>query len=107
MQELTSRDGTRIAFERTGDGPPLILAVGAFNDRTKGAPLARALAHRFSVCTYDRRGHGDSGDPEPYEAAREIEDLAALIATLGGSAALFGYSSGAALALRAPASGLS
>jgi pimeloyl-ACP methyl ester carboxylesterase len=106
MNQLMSRDGTRIAFERTGDGPALILVVGAFNDRTKGAPLARALAHRFRVCTYDRRGHGDSTDAEEYDIAREIEDLAALIAALGGSAALFGYSSGAALALRAAASEL-
>lgn len=106
MKTCTSPDGTRIAYDVAGDGPALIFVVGAFNDRGKAAPLARALAHRFRVCTYDRRGRGDSTDAAEYAILREVEDLASLVAALGGSAALFGYSSGAALALRAAESDL-
>jgi pimeloyl-ACP methyl ester carboxylesterase len=107
MPQVISQDGTNIAFDRVGEGPPLILVVGAFNDRTKGAPLAAVLAARHTVFTYDRRGRGDSGDTAPYAVEREIEDLAALIAAAGGAAAVFGYSSGACLALRAAAGGAS
>src|SRR6266852_2833464 len=99
MEQALSKDGTAIAFERFGEGPPLILVVGAFNDRSKGAPIAEFLAPHFSVFTYDRRGRGESGDTAPYAVEREIEDLAALIAEAGGAAAVFGYSSGANLAL--------
>ena len=105
MKTTTSADGTAIAYERSGDGPPLIMAAGAFNDRQTTAPLAEALADRFTVFNYDRRGRGDSGDAEPYAVRREIEDLDALIAVAGGSAAVFGYSSGATLALRAAGAG--
>jgi len=80
--------------------------VGAFNDRATGAPLARFLEPHFTVFNYDRRGRGDSGDTAPYALEREIEDLDALIAQAGGSASVFGYSSGAILALRAAAQGL-
>jgi pimeloyl-ACP methyl ester carboxylesterase len=103
---VLSRDGTEIAYERFGDGSPVILVVGAFNDRTTGAPLAEFLAPDFTVFTYDRRGRGDSGDNAPYSVQREIEDLDALIGTAGGSAAVFGFSSGAVLALKAVAHGL-
>jgi pimeloyl-ACP methyl ester carboxylesterase len=103
MDTLHSKDGTRIAFDRIGQGPPLIIVVGAFNDRSTGAPLARFLAPHFTAFTYDRRGRGDSGDTAPYDVGREIEDLGALIAAAGGSAFVFGYSSGAVLALKAAA----
>src|SRR5438309_5197503 len=103
---VVSKDGTAIAFEQFGEGQPLVLVVGAFNDRSTGAPLAASLAPHFSVFTYDRRGRGESGDTAPYDVEREIEDLAALIAEAGGAAAVFGYSSGANLALQAAASGL-
>jgi pimeloyl-ACP methyl ester carboxylesterase len=106
MQTTTSADGTAIAFDRFGDGPPIIMVVGAFNDRSTTEPLARALEQRFTVFNYDRRGRGDSGDTAPYSVDREIEDLGALIATAGGQSAVFGYSSGATLALKAAASGL-
>ena len=82
------------------------MAVAAFNTRSATDPLARALAPRFSVLNYDRRGRGDSGDTSPYAVDREIDDLAALIAAAGGSAAVFGYSSVATLALKAAAAGL-
>lgn len=101
----TSRDGTRIAYERTGDGEPVILVDGALCHRAFGPsrPLARQLAPHFTVFTYDRRGRGGSGDTQPYEVEREVEDLAALINEAGGSAYLYGISSGAALALEAAA----
>jgi pimeloyl-ACP methyl ester carboxylesterase len=82
------------------------MAAGAFNTRSTTEPLAQALASQFTVLNYDRRGRGDSGDTAPYAVGREIEDLAALIGAAGGSASVFGYSSGATLALKAAASGL-
>lgn len=106
MQTVTSKDGTRIAFEQSGSGPAIILVVGAFNDRATGAPLARFLEPNFTVFNYDRRGRGDSGDSAQYAIQREIEDLDALIAAAGGSACVFGYSSGAILSLRAAAASL-
>jgi pimeloyl-ACP methyl ester carboxylesterase len=106
MDFVTSLDGTTIAYDRSGAGAPVILVVGAFNDRYTGAPLAAALAEQFTVFTYDRRGRGDSGDTLPYAVEREVEDLAALIAEAGGAAAVFGYSSGAVLSLKAAALGL-
>jgi pimeloyl-ACP methyl ester carboxylesterase len=101
MQKIRSRDGTLIAFDRVGAGPPLILVVGAFNTRETGAPLAAYLASDFTVLAYDRRGRGDSGDTTPYAVEREIEDLEAVIGAAGDRVACLGYSSGAVLALRA------
>jgi pimeloyl-ACP methyl ester carboxylesterase len=106
METVASADGTPIAYDRYGDGPPLITAAGAFCARATTEPLARALARQFTVLNYDRRGRGDSGDTAPYAVEREIGDLAALIAAAGGAAAVFGHSSGATLALKAAASGL-
>ena len=106
MGTVTSKDGTRIAFDQSGEGPAIILVVGAFNDRATGAPLTRSLEQHFTVFNYDRRGRGESGDTAPYAIEHEIEDLEALIAQAGGSACVFGYSSGAILSLRAAAHGL-
>lgn len=106
MGTVMSKDGTLIAFDRSGGGPALILVMGAFNERATGAPLAHALEQHFTVFTYDRRGRGESGDTAPYAIERELEDLDALIVHAGGSACVFGYSSGAILALRAAAHGL-
>src|SRR5213595_1831296 len=103
METAVSADGTPIAYDHYGDGPPLITAAGAFCARTTTEPLARALAAQFTVLNYDRRGRGDSGDTAPYAVEREIGDLAALIAAAGGSAAVFGGSSGAGLVLQAAA----
>jgi thioesterase domain-containing protein len=105
ISTVRSKDGTSIASDRVGDGPPLIVVVGAFNDRSTGAPLAQALASSFSVVNYDRRGRGASGDTPPYAIEREIEDLDALIDMVGGDASVFGYSSGATLVLEAAAAG--
>jgi pimeloyl-ACP methyl ester carboxylesterase len=96
-----------IAFDRLGDGSPIIIVLGAFNTRSTGAPLAAALAAHHTVINYDRRGRGDSGDSPDYAVEREIEDLDFLIEQVGGSAAVLGFSSGAALALAAAAQRLS
>ena len=103
MPAVLSRDGTSIAFDRVGIGPALILVDGALCYRGMGpsGDLARALASDFTVYSYDRRGRGASGDTSPYAVEREIEDLAAILAEAGGSAALYGASSGAALVLEA------
>jgi pimeloyl-ACP methyl ester carboxylesterase len=106
MNKTTSKDGTAIAFDQTGEGPPVILVMGAFNDRMTGAPLAASLAPRFTVLGYDRRGRGDSGDAAHYAIEREIEDLEAVLRAAGGSASVLGYSSGAVLALKAAARGV-
>ena len=106
METVRSADGTEIAFDRAGSGAPVIFVVGAFNERPTAAPVAKLLEPHFTTYTYDRRGRGDSGDTLPYSIDREVDDLAALIETAGGRAALFGYSSGAVLALKAAARGL-
>ncbi|MBT2225330.1 alpha/beta fold hydrolase [Nonomuraea sp. NEAU-A123] len=105
MHTVLSADGTHIAYDRSGSGPALIHVTGALCDRSTGAPLAALLAPYFTVFTYDRRGRGDSGDTAPYQVEREVEDLAAVIAEAGGSASVYGMSSGAALALHAAAQG--
>lgn len=103
MEHVTSADGTDIAFDRTGDGPPVILVCGGSVDRRSLAGLAELLAPSFTVLNYDRRGRGDSGDTPPYAVQREVEDIDAVAGVAGGSAYLFGSSSGAALAMDAAA----
>jgi pimeloyl-ACP methyl ester carboxylesterase len=107
MNTARSHDGTPIAYETSGEGPPLILVDGALCYRASGPsrPLAAELASHFTVYTYDRRGRGDSGDTAPYSVDREVEDLEALIEEAGGSAHVYGISSGAVLALQAAAQG--
>lgn len=106
MHKVTSSDGTAIAFDRLGDGPPVIVVGGQLCDRALTRPIAEELAEHFTVFNYDRRGRGDSGDTTPYAVEREIEDLGALIAEAGGTASVYAHSSGAALALHAAAAGL-
>jgi pimeloyl-ACP methyl ester carboxylesterase len=106
MASTRSADGTEIRFDQSGSGDPVILVLGAFNDRSAGEPLAAYLADHFTVVNYDRRGRGESGDTLPYEVQREVEDLRALIDIVGGVATVFGYSSGAVLAMIAVDSGL-
>jgi pimeloyl-ACP methyl ester carboxylesterase len=103
MDFVTSADGTAIAYERAGHGTPIVFVSGAFNDHHTCAPVAELLAGDFTVVTYDRRARGESGDVRPYAIDREVEDLSALIELVGGGAAVFGYSSGALLALSAAA----
>jgi pimeloyl-ACP methyl ester carboxylesterase len=104
MNTVTSKDGTTIAYDQSGTGPAVILVDGAMQYRAfdQGqAQLAELLSHHFTVIHYDRRGRGDSGDTLPYAVAREIEDIEALIDAAGGSAFLYGISSGASLAMEA------
>lgn len=104
MNTVTSKDGTTIAFDKSGAGKPLILVGAALSSRSLEVTLRELLAPHFTVIAYDRRGRGDSGDTPPYAVEREIEDIAALVQEVGGSAFLFGQSSGAVLALEAAAS---
>ncbi len=90
-----------IAFDKSGQGEPVILVCGGSVDHTSNAPLAARLAEHFTVYNYHRRGRGDSGDTQPYAVEREVEDIEAVINEAGGSAFLYGTSSGAALALEA------
>jgi pimeloyl-ACP methyl ester carboxylesterase len=106
MDRVTSKDGTSIAYDRQGGGPAVILVGGGLDDGAENAPLVPELAARFTVYNYARRGRGDSGDTLPYALEREFEDLDALIAEAGGSAHLYGVSSGGALVLEAAAAGL-
>ena len=98
---VNSADGTVIAYERTGSGPAIVIVSNVAEDRTGVAGIAAALAADFSVITYDRRGRGASGDPQPYDPAREIDDLAALLDTMGGPVYLASGSGGCGLALDA------
>jgi hypothetical protein len=106
MKQVTSEDGTTLAYERHGHGPAVVLVSGGLDDGAENAPLAGELAGSFTVYTYARRGRGDSGDTLPYSMAREIDDLDAMIGAAGGSACLYGVSSGGALVLEAAAAGL-
>ncbi|GAA0941647.1 alpha/beta hydrolase [Nonomuraea longicatena] len=109
MPTATSADGTRIAYDRAGSGPAVILIGGATATRGLNVPLTEALSEHFTVLNYDRRGRGDSDDrsaPSAFDVERELEDLAALIEAGGGVAHLFGISSGGALALEAASAGL-
>ena len=109
MGAVTSADGTTIAYDQVGAGPPLILVDGATQYRAVGettAALAEIMGERFTVIRYDRRGRGDSGDTLPYAPEREYEDLEALVAEAGGEAHVFSMSSGAVLAVEAASRGV-
>jgi pimeloyl-ACP methyl ester carboxylesterase len=103
VRTVLSKDGTAIAFDRIGNGPPVILVDGALCYRGMGqsGQLAELLAQHFTVFTYDRRGRGGSGDTAPYAVEREVEDIAALLREAGGATFVWGMSSGAVLALEA------
>ncbi|WP_327144827.1 alpha/beta fold hydrolase [Nocardia sp. NBC_01327] len=104
--KVVSADGTVIAFDRRGDGPPLVLVLGAFNDRSTHQAFAEELAAYFTVFNYDRRGRGGSGDAPEYSVEAEIADLAAIVRQTSSAPVVFGYSSGAVLALAAAAAGV-
>ncbi len=101
MAKVTSRDGTTITYDKKGQGPLFVLVLGALNRRSQGKKLMELLAGRFTVVSYERRGRGDSTDILPYSTDKEVEDIEALIDELGGSAYLYGHSSGCVLALMA------
>ncbi|MFF9561580.1 alpha/beta fold hydrolase [Streptomyces albus] len=100
---VQSRDGTTIAYERSGAGPAVVLVAGAFCDRGWFDSLAAELAAGFTVYSYDRRGRGDSGDSRAFSIDAEVEDLRAVVAATGETPLVYGLSSGAALALEAAA----
>jgi len=102
VNTVSSSDGTTIAYDKAGEGPALILVDGALSVHSSGgkSELARLLAPHLTVYGYDRRGRGGSGDTLPYAVDREIEDIDALIDHAGGSAFLYGHSSGGTLAMQ-------
>ena len=106
MQATTSKDGTRIAFNKIGTGPALLILGGSLADHQFYAPLAEAMAPRFTVYSLDRRGRGLSEDTKPYAPEREVEDVAAVMALSNGPKFLYGHSAGAALALRVAAANI-
>jgi pimeloyl-ACP methyl ester carboxylesterase len=106
MERVTSKDGTIITYDRLGSGPSVILISGGSVDKSANVSLAENLSSKFTVYNYDRRGRGESSDTPPYAVQREIEDLDAVIRAAGGSAFVYGSSSGAALGLEAAAAGL-
>src|SRR4051794_5453690 len=99
LLKAQSPDGTEIAYVTDGAGPRLVIVGGAMSTREGGAPLLPLLSERFTVVRYDRRGRGDSGDTPPYAPERELEDLEAVIAAVGGPVLVYGHSSGAGIAL--------
>lgn len=105
MRKVVSRDGTTIAYEKVGDGPPLVLLGGGFRDHTVFSGIIPELAPYCTTYSFDRRGRGESGDAPIYAIEREIEDIEAVIADAGGEAAVFGGSTGAILALEAAMAG--
>ena len=105
MRKVVSRDGTTIAYEKAGSGPPLVLLGGGFRDHSIFDSLVPVLSPHLTTYVYDRRGRGESGDSPDYAVQREIEDIEALIAEAGGQASVFGGSSGAILALEAAMGG--
>ena len=105
MSDVRSADGTTISFERSGTGRAVVLVGGALTTAAAMAPLATLLSAGCKVFVYDRRGRGRSGDTAPYSVEREVEDLAAVLEVAGGSASVYGHSSGAVLALETAARG--
>ncbi|MFA5943418.1 MAG: alpha/beta hydrolase [Candidatus Thermoplasmatota archaeon] len=105
---VTSKDGTQIGYDKLGQGPPLVIVNGALSVRTFvfARKMAEAIAQQFTVYNYDRRGRGDSSDTQPYSVQREVEDVAAVCKAAGGKPLVVGFSSGAALAIEAAASGV-
>ena len=107
MPHVTSRDGTIIAYEQSGQGPALVVVGGVLGDHHQQAGLAALLAEHFTVYNIDRRGHGESGFTPPYAVEREVEDIDAVLNAAGGSAFVYGTSGPGVLSMYAAAAGLS
>jgi Alpha/beta hydrolase family len=106
MNHVISADGTRIVYDRLGEGPAVLLIGAGPTDRSAEAPMAELMAEHFTVYNFDRRGRGESGDNQPYAVDREFEDIQAVIAAAGGSVLCYGTSGGAIIALQGAARGL-
>jgi pimeloyl-ACP methyl ester carboxylesterase len=101
METITSTDGTRIAYERTGSGPPLVLVHGTTADHTRWEPVRPGFEEHFTIYALDRRGSGESGDAEKYELEREAKDIAAVVNAIDEPVILLGHSYGALVSLEA------
>jgi len=101
MAQVISKDGTKIVYDKVGRGTPVVLVEGATATRSSFEELANLLAPSFTVYSHDRRGRGDSSDTLPYSVEKEIEDIEVLVDGAGGTACVYGISSGGALALEA------
>jgi pimeloyl-ACP methyl ester carboxylesterase len=101
MDTVTSADGTAIAYDRHGEGPPLIVFHGSSASGAELQPIVAQLATEFTVIVPDRRGRGDSGDGDDYSLDREIEDLQAVVDVVDGEPVVFAHSFGGLVALAA------
>lgn len=101
MERAISNDGTPIAFQRSGEGPALVLVHGSTADHTRWARVLAALERHFTVYAMDRRGRGESGDAELYVLEREYEDVAAVVNAAGQHVNLLGHSYGGLCAMEA------
>lgn len=99
METITSKDGTPIAYRRSGEGPPLVLVHGAAANHSRWTPILPAFEQHFTVYAVDRRGRGGSGDSDRYAIERELEDVAVVVDSIGEPANLLGHSYGALCAL--------
>lgn len=108
VEKVVSADGTRIAYEKSGSGPPVVVIGGGLNDKAMFNPFAQLMSRRFTVYNCDRRGRGDSdfGDPERYSIHREVEDLAAVIESIDEPVSVFANCTGGQIALLAAAAGV-
>lgn len=100
MEKIRSKDGTLIAYERSGEGPPLVAVPGVLTS-SRLWPVLPTLGEHFTVYAVDRRGHGDSGDAEHYAIEREFEDVAAVVDAIGTEVNLLGHSFGGSCVLGA------
>lgn len=103
MEYVRSPDGTQIAYERTGSGPPLVLVHGSLNDHAAWAAILPFFAPQYTVYAMDRRGRGESGPPAEHALERQFEDVLAVIEAAGEPVDLIGHSYGAHCALGAAA----
>ncbi|MCX9077915.1 MAG: alpha/beta hydrolase [Candidatus Methanoperedens sp.] len=101
MDKIISKDGTPIAYQRSGAGAPLVLVHGTGGAYARWRPVLPALEKQFTVYAVDRRGRGDSGEAQSYAIEREFEDVAAVVDSIGDGVNLLGHSFGAICALEA------
>lgn len=93
MEKVQSKDGTLIAYERGGTGPPLVLVHGTIGSSMRW-PILSTLQKQFTTYAIDRRGRRESGDADNYAVEREFEDIAAVVDSIGDAVNLLGHSFG-------------